>query len=123
MPQYEVDVKAFINVTVRADSPEDARIVADAFVENGLWASPEGVRSYNEGTDNPIGVVVPKEYEPAVDGDSVVEEDEYAEIWENHYECDGCGTRWTDRWACQVDDECPKCGSDTSPHTSEEIGL
>ncbi|MFN3582762.1 hypothetical protein [Phenylobacterium sp.] len=36
------------------------------------------------------------------------------------YECD-CGTTWHDEWSCEVDDECPSCGTDCSPTDSEEL--
>lgn len=39
----------------------------------------------------------------------------------NKYHCDDCNTSWEDQWSSQCDDECPKCGVDTSPHESEEI--
>ena len=124
MPQFDVDVKAFINITVRADSRDEARTVADTFVENCLSATPNTVRGYNLGLpEDTLGVVVPKVYELAVDGVSDVVEDEYAEIFENHYTCDGCGNEWIDRYSCMVDDECPSCGIDVSPYHSEEIGL
>ncbi|MBU0801397.1 MAG: hypothetical protein KKA05_10420, partial [Alphaproteobacteria bacterium] len=37
----------------------------------------------------------------------------------NKYECD-CGTEWSDGWACTVDDDCPTCGTSTSPTSSED---
>ncbi len=40
----------------------------------------------------------------------------------NSYQCDDCGTSWTDVWSCGCDDECPKCGRDISPEESTEIG-
>lgn len=73
MPRYTVDVKAFISLDVIADNERDAQEVADAFVENCLTADHETVRGYNDGLDNPIGVVVPAIIEPAVDGESDVD--------------------------------------------------
>jgi hypothetical protein len=42
--------------------------------------------------------------------------------YRNQYECPRCGTEWEDQWSCGCDDECPDCGLDCSPVTSEEIG-
>lgn len=39
---------------------------------------------------------------------------------ENHYRCD-CGSEWIDTWSCAVDDECPGCTADCSPHTSNWV--
>lgn len=39
----------------------------------------------------------------------------------NQYECPRCGTEWEDQWSCGCDDECPDCGLDCSPVSSEEI--
>ena len=33
----------------------------------------------------------------------------------NSYRCDACDHAWDDEWSCMVDDECPICGTDTSP--------
>ena len=40
--------------------------------------------------------------------------------FENHYRC-RCGYQWVDNWSCQCDDECAECGSDISPHYSNEF--
>jgi rubrerythrin len=40
-------------------------------------------------------------------------------VYTNHYHCDDCGVSWIDQWSCAVDDECPKCGKDISPHDWE----
>lgn len=37
-----------------------------------------------------------------------------------YYECPECGHDWNDRWCSAVDDECPKCGTLTTPTTWEE---
>lgn len=74
MPKFNVDVKAFINVTVEADDKRDARRVADAFVENAMFASEQLVAGYNEGLPkDAVGRIVPGEYGPSVDGTSEVE--------------------------------------------------
>jgi predicted nucleic acid-binding Zn-ribbon protein len=40
----------------------------------------------------------------------------------NPYECDRCGTGWTDEWSCMCDDDCPQCGArHMSPGESEEL--
>ena len=38
----------------------------------------------------------------------------------NHYEC-VCGETWTDQWSCQCNDECPACGREIEPHSSDYI--
>lgn len=72
MPKYSVDVKAFIAFEVEAENEDDARAVADAFVENCLVAEHATVEGYNEGLDDPIGAVVPSEIVPSVDGETDV---------------------------------------------------
>jgi hypothetical protein len=39
----------------------------------------------------------------------------------NKYHCDHCDVSWEDTWSCGVDDECPRCGKDISPESSEEV--
>lgn len=76
MTRYTVDVKAFVNITVEAENEDDARKVADAFVENAMYASVEGVWAYNQGLPkDTVGTVVPDEYSLSVDGESDVDED------------------------------------------------
>jgi hypothetical protein len=38
--------------------------------------------------------------------------------YRNTYACP-CGREWTERWCCGCDGECPACGLDISPATSE----
>lgn len=38
----------------------------------------------------------------------------------NSYTC-LCGAQWGDEWDCEVDDDCPECGTTCSPETSEII--
>jgi len=76
VPLYSVDVKAFINLTVEAASPEEARRAADDYVETSLSPEPEEVAGYNSVLDEEGvggGRVVPGGYSWAVDGDSTVE--------------------------------------------------
>ncbi|HQC72056.1 MAG TPA: hypothetical protein PLE42_04980 [Candidatus Competibacteraceae bacterium] len=68
MPRYIVDAKAFISLEVDADDPAAARLVAEAFIENGMMVFPATVAGYNAGLDNPVGTVVPSEIAPMVDG-------------------------------------------------------
>ena len=72
--KFNVDVKAFINITVEAPNEDAARKAADEFVEQGLYASEQQVRGYNEGNASPDISIVPAEYSPSVDGESDVEE-------------------------------------------------
>lgn len=78
MRKYTVDVKAFVNVTVLANSKAEARRVADAFVENAMTISEQEVLGYNSGLpEDTVGTINPAEYGPCVDGTSEVElEDE-----------------------------------------------
>jgi len=40
----------------------------------------------------------------------------------NHYTCYRCCEHWTDVWECQVDDDCPHCGTrHCSPVESEAL--
>ena len=41
--------------------------------------------------------------------------------YRNHYDCLECDTQWKDEWSCGSDDECPKCGRDTSPTDTVRI--
>ena len=43
-------------------------------------------------------------------------------VYSNHYHCDDCDVSWDDEWSCAVDDECPQCGKDISPHCFEVEG-
>ena len=40
----------------------------------------------------------------------------------NYYRCSNpdCGHEWSDKWAGQVDDDCPKCGTNESPFSSDD---
>lgn len=74
MPKFSVDVKALIAFEVYAANENDARIAADAFVENCLAATPDTVEGYNKGLpEDTVGEIVPAEIAPSVDGDSDVE--------------------------------------------------
>ncbi len=37
-----------------------------------------------------------------------------------HYECDSCGTSWTDEWSSACDDKCPKCNLEIEPDAVED---
>jgi rubrerythrin len=40
----------------------------------------------------------------------------------NHYRCGRCDTTWTDDYSCQVEDDCPVCGSrHWTPVKSEDL--
>jgi hypothetical protein len=39
----------------------------------------------------------------------------------NKYRCDACDVSWEDHWSCGCDDECPNCGEDISPETSDRV--
>jgi rubrerythrin len=39
----------------------------------------------------------------------------------NHYHCAECNESWSDEWSCTSDDECPVCGKDYEPESSEAI--
>ena len=42
----------------------------------------------------------------------------------NRYDCDRCGTSWTDEWSCTCDDDCPKCGArHMSPSDSDDLTI
>jgi predicted nucleic acid-binding Zn-ribbon protein len=41
--------------------------------------------------------------------------------YENSYKCTGCGEEWMDEWSCEVDDECPNCGTVMTPYESKDI--
>lgn len=75
MARYVVDVKTFFSFEVDADTPEAARIVADAFIENVMCATHATVEGYNSGVDrDAIGHVVPSEICPGIDGETEVSE-------------------------------------------------
>ncbi|MCK1543298.1 hypothetical protein IVB12_15390 [Bradyrhizobium sp. 179] len=40
----------------------------------------------------------------------------------NKYHCTYCDVSWEDIWSCGCDDECPRCGKDFTPESSEEVG-
>jgi hypothetical protein len=42
-------------------------------------------------------------------------------IYENHYRCEPCNEEWTDTWAGQPDDACPKCDKEYTPHRSDNV--
>jgi len=48
--------------------------------------------------------------------------EEVLTTYRNFYQCDECGTRWTDEWDCMCNDRCPKCCSEIEPYDSIEIG-
>lgn len=76
MPRFNVDVKAFVNLSVEAHDEESARIAADAFVEEGMVVTKAQIEGYNAELDDPVGKVVPDTYALSVDGYSDVEEGE-----------------------------------------------
>jgi DNA-directed RNA polymerase subunit RPC12/RpoP len=40
----------------------------------------------------------------------------------NFYRCSECGSKWTDIWPAQCDDDCPWCGArHMSPYKSEDV--
>lgn len=39
----------------------------------------------------------------------------------NTYSCDECGVEWEDEWSCEVDDDCPCCGSAITPSRSDRL--
>lgn len=40
----------------------------------------------------------------------------------NYYKCPNCGEEWEDEWDCEVEDECPNCGTrHITPYKSEEV--
>lgn len=40
----------------------------------------------------------------------------------NCYECERCGSKWTDDWSCMCDDDCPHCGArHMSPYESRDL--
>ena len=39
----------------------------------------------------------------------------------NFYQCEGCGTAWTEEWSCECNDRCPKCRLETEAHDSIDI--
>ncbi len=40
----------------------------------------------------------------------------------NYYRCARCGCKWTDKWSCTCDDDCPHCGArHMSPSDSEDL--
>lgn len=73
MVRYAVDVKAFFSFEVDAETPEEARLVADCFIEHVMVAESATVEGYNSDLDAPIGTVVPAEIIPSIDGESDVE--------------------------------------------------
>jgi hypothetical protein len=47
--------------------------------------------------------------------------EEVLTTYRNFYQCDECGTRWTDEWDCMCNDRCPKCSCEIEPFDSVEI--
>lgn len=39
----------------------------------------------------------------------------------NHHHCTHCEVDWEDRWSCEVDDDCPGCGTSHSPLSSDVL--
>lgn len=40
----------------------------------------------------------------------------------NHYQCERCGSKWTDEWSAMCDDDCPDCGArHMSPYDSDDL--
>jgi predicted nucleic acid-binding Zn-ribbon protein len=39
----------------------------------------------------------------------------------NHFQCVHCGSEWADEWSCMCDDDCPRCGLNLSPYTSDDL--
>ena len=75
LKKFEVDVKAFISVTVEAESEEAARIAADAFAE-GLSPTSDYIIGWNSGLpEDAVGRIDPDQTgEWSVDGESEVDE-------------------------------------------------
>jgi hypothetical protein len=45
--------------------------------------------------------------------------------WLNHYSCQSCTSEqvdWSIQWSCQCNDECPNCGAEIEPVSSEFLG-
>lgn len=43
----------------------------------------------------------------------------------SHYTCQSCTSEqidWMQLWSCACNDECPNCGTETEPHTTEFLG-
>lgn len=71
MPRYAVDVKVFINVLVEADTPEQARSRAEAWVD---WISPTDEQLQDYLSDHPDAGIA-EGGTLAIDGESDVEEE------------------------------------------------
>lgn len=80
--------------------PEDGDWLRSALEDAAKWAEKSG--------DTERAAKIRKVLWPAVE-------------YKNSYKCRGCGEEWDDVYACTVDDECPKCGVDNSPHESVRI--
>jgi predicted nucleic acid-binding Zn-ribbon protein len=39
----------------------------------------------------------------------------------NYYECDDCGTVWSNQDEYVCDDKCPDCGNEIQPYRSEDV--
>lgn len=48
-------------------------------------------------------------------------QDDGFHIFENHYFHEECDEKWSDRYSCMVDDDCPKCGRSISPFESIDL--
>lgn len=46
-------------------------------------------------------------------------QDEEEASFTNHYLC-VCGHQWEDEWDCEVDDDCPVCGTTMTPYASDD---
>jgi hypothetical protein len=51
----------------------------------------------------------------------MIDPDETERWFVNRYHCSECNESWSDEWDCACDDECPECGKDFTPISSEEI--
>jgi hypothetical protein len=73
MARYEVDVKAFFSVTVRAATEEGARRAADAFIESIMTAPGAAIAGYNDALpSDAVGRIVPLDVSASVNGHSDV---------------------------------------------------
>lgn len=47
--------------------------------------------------------------------------DEEARLFRNHYRCGDCDVEWNDLWSCTCNDRCPTCGKEIEPYESEDV--
>lgn len=71
MPKFDVDVKAFISITVEAENEDQAREIADNYVEASLSPAEDEVEAWNSVSEQSGKIVSAGDW--GVDGDSDVE--------------------------------------------------